>query len=348
MRMSNVDAAWHRHGRPGQPDDGHGRALARRAGGPRAAGRGGPQAPARPYPKPRCGRCPPARRSSSRLRRPGLRPRPPPGGRRRVRGRRRPGRVGQRPARPAPGHDPAALAAAGRLGAATPPAPAPRSWPACTTASPTASRWPACCCRSPTTSRRRRRAGAGRDHRPARPATAGGPPGGRRDARRRRGDRRRRAAARASGRPPARSASLAGRRDRAVAGLRQPRPAPAQRADRGPQGGGVVRPDRPAAGQAARRRARRHGQRRAARRHRRAAHLLAHGDRPHDLRIFVPVDLRPRGEPVPASLGNRFGLVFLRLPVAEPDVVARCTRCTSGWPGSRARRRRRRRSRCSP
>jgi len=37
----------------------------------------------------------------------------------------------------------------------------------------------------------------------------------------------------------------------------------------------------------------------------------------------VPVDLRPRGEPVPASLGNRFGLVFLRLPVAEPDVVAR-------------------------
>ena len=53
------------------------------------------------------------------------------------------------------------------------------------------------------------------------------------------------------------------------------------------------------------------------------SHLLAHGDRPHDLRIFVPVDLRPRGEPVPASLGNRFGLVFLRLPVGEPDVVAR-------------------------
>ena len=51
--------------------------------------------------------------------------------------------------------------------------------------------------------------------------------------------------------------------------------------------------------------------------------LLAHGDRPHDLRIFVPVDLRPPGEPVPATLGNRFGLVFLRLPVAEPDVVAR-------------------------
>ena len=52
-------------------------------------------------------------------------------------------------------------------------------------------------------------------------------------------------------------------------------------------------------------------------------HLLAHGDRPHDLRIFVPVDLRPRGEPVPPSLGNRFGLVFVKLPVSEPDVVAR-------------------------
>jgi diacylglycerol O-acyltransferase len=52
-------------------------------------------------------------------------------------------------------------------------------------------------------------------------------------------------------------------------------------------------------------------------------HLLAHGDRPHDLRIFVPVDLRPRGEPVPPSLGNRFGLVFVTLPVSEPDELAR-------------------------
>ncbi len=52
-------------------------------------------------------------------------------------------------------------------------------------------------------------------------------------------------------------------------------------------------------------------------------HLLAHGDRAHDLRIFVPVDLRPRGEPVPPSLGNRFGLVFVKLPVAEPDELAR-------------------------
>lgn len=51
--------------------------------------------------------------------------------------------------------------------------------------------------------------------------------------------------------------------------------------------------------------------------------LLSDGDRAHDLRIFVPVDLRPRGEPVPASLGNRFGLVFVKLPVSVADPVAR-------------------------
>ena len=52
-------------------------------------------------------------------------------------------------------------------------------------------------------------------------------------------------------------------------------------------------------------------------------HLLAHGDRAYDLRVFVPVDLRPPGEPVPVSLGNRFGIVFIKLPVAEADPVAR-------------------------
>jgi WS/DGAT/MGAT family acyltransferase len=51
-------------------------------------------------------------------------------------------------------------------------------------------------------------------------------------------------------------------------------------------------------------------------------HLVEHGDHPHDLRIFVPVDLR-RGEPVTAALGNRFGIVFVRLPVSEADAVAR-------------------------
>jgi hypothetical protein len=30
---------------------------------------------------------------------------------------------------------------------------------------------------------------------------------------------------------------------------------------------------------------------------------------------MVPVNLRPAGEPIPAELGNRFGLVFLSLPV---------------------------------
>jgi len=37
----------------------------------------------------------------------------------------------------------------------------------------------------------------------------------------------------------------------------------------------------------------------------------------------VPVDLRPRGEPVPATLGNRFGIVFVKLPLSVADPVAR-------------------------
>ena len=52
-------------------------------------------------------------------------------------------------------------------------------------------------------------------------------------------------------------------------------------------------------------------------------HLAAHGEVPHDLRVFVPVDLRPRGEPVPATLGNRFGIVFVKLPLSVADPVAR-------------------------
>lgn len=64
------------------------------------------------------------------------------------------------------------------------------------------------------------------------------------------------------------------------------------------------------------------------------AHLLSRGGRAHDLRVVVPVDLRA-GAPVPAHLGNRFGIVFVRLPVGEPDrwrrlraVTARTTRLT--------------------
>jgi diacylglycerol O-acyltransferase / wax synthase len=52
-------------------------------------------------------------------------------------------------------------------------------------------------------------------------------------------------------------------------------------------------------------------------------HLLAHGDRPHDLRIFMPVNLRPADQPVPVALGNRFGLVFLSLPISVADPVRR-------------------------
>ena len=52
-------------------------------------------------------------------------------------------------------------------------------------------------------------------------------------------------------------------------------------------------------------------------------HLQTYDDKVHDLRVFVPVDLRPRGEPVAPTLGNRFGIVFIKLPVGEPDPVAR-------------------------
>jgi WS/DGAT/MGAT family acyltransferase len=52
-------------------------------------------------------------------------------------------------------------------------------------------------------------------------------------------------------------------------------------------------------------------------------HLLAHGERPHDLRIFMPVNLRPAGQPVPACLGNRFGLIFMSLPISLDDAEQR-------------------------
>ncbi len=52
-------------------------------------------------------------------------------------------------------------------------------------------------------------------------------------------------------------------------------------------------------------------------------HFAEHGEQAHDLRVFVPVDLRPRDEPVPATLGNRFGIVFVKLPVSVADPLAR-------------------------
>jgi diacylglycerol O-acyltransferase len=48
-------------------------------------------------------------------------------------------------------------------------------------------------------------------------------------------------------------------------------------------------------------------------------HLLAHGEPPHDLRIFMPVNIRPPKSPVSAALGNRFGLAFLSLPISQGD-----------------------------
>lgn len=44
-----------------------------------------------------------------------------------------------------------------------------------------------------------------------------------------------------------------------------------------------------------------------------------------DLRAFVPFNLRPLDRPVPTSLGNRFGLVMLDLPVGIADPHGRLT-----------------------
>ncbi len=71
-------------------------------------------------------------------------------------------------------------------------------------------------------------------------------------------------------------------------------------------------------------------------------HLLAHGERPHDLRIFMPVNLRPPGQPVSASLGNRFGLVFLSLPISVADPERRVRAVHERTRRLKAGRRRRR------
>ena len=52
--------------------------------------------------------------------------------------------------------------------------------------------------------------------------------------------------------------------------------------------------------------------------------LVDHGDEPADCRVMVPVDLR-RGGPVSAELGNRFGVVFVTLPVSLADRRERVT-----------------------
>ena len=44
-------------------------------------------------------------------------------------------------------------------------------------------------------------------------------------------------------------------------------------------------------------------------------HMREHGEQPREIRTFVPFNLRPLDEPLPRELGNRFGLVFLALPL---------------------------------
>ena len=50
---------------------------------------------------------------------------------------------------------------------------------------------------------------------------------------------------------------------------------------------------------------------------------LDHGAEPQEVGAVLPVDLRTPGAPLPRSLGNAFGLGFVRLPVDEPEPVAR-------------------------
>lgn len=45
-----------------------------------------------------------------------------------------------------------------------------------------------------------------------------------------------------------------------------------------------------------------------------------------DIRAIVPVNLRPLDRPLPRSLGNRFGLIYLTLPVSVDDPGARLER----------------------
>ena len=48
-------------------------------------------------------------------------------------------------------------------------------------------------------------------------------------------------------------------------------------------------------------------------------YLLEHDAPAEEVIVIVPVDLRPAGAPLPAGLGNHFGLVFVRLPTGETD-----------------------------
>lgn len=52
-------------------------------------------------------------------------------------------------------------------------------------------------------------------------------------------------------------------------------------------------------------------------------YLREQADPVDQIRAFVPVNMRPLDRPVPRTLGNRFSLVLLELPVGEADPAAR-------------------------
>lgn len=49
------------------------------------------------------------------------------------------------------------------------------------------------------------------------------------------------------------------------------------------------------------------------------AHLVRRRSPVHDVRAIVPFNLRPLDQPLPAELGNKFGLVYVPLPLSTPD-----------------------------
>jgi WS/DGAT/MGAT family acyltransferase len=49
------------------------------------------------------------------------------------------------------------------------------------------------------------------------------------------------------------------------------------------------------------------------------SYLRSRGGLVDEITAFVPFNLRPLDQPLPPELGNRFGLVFLRLPVGTGD-----------------------------
>jgi WS/DGAT/MGAT family acyltransferase len=53
------------------------------------------------------------------------------------------------------------------------------------------------------------------------------------------------------------------------------------------------------------------------------AHLVRRGTPVEEIRAMVPFNLRPLDEPLPRELGNRFGLVYLPLPVGAEDPAER-------------------------